>query len=107
MLNELQSVSRINVIALSLLRYLALKNEPVSAAQLHLEWSFCNVSEQWDMNDSSIRQLLTTMSNNALLEVTTKEKEKIYRVAAGGYRLMNDFLEIDTNILAKKWSIKS
>lgn len=103
---ELQSVTRINVIALSILRYLTVKNQPTSAGQLHLEWSFCNVSEQWDLSDNSIRQLLTTMANNALLEVNNNGQEKLYVVAAGGYRLMNDFLKIDANILSEKWRIK-
>lgn len=98
-----ERVSRINVISLSLLRYLAQKQCPIGFTKLHLEWSFCVTSSRWDMTDIALRQLLKTMLKNDLIDKIDGEKETLYIITPSGYELIRDFISIDQNILAEKW----
>jgi predicted transcriptional regulator len=98
-----ERVSRINVIALSLLRYLAQKNQPMGFSRLHLEWSFCVTSSKWDMTDIAMRQLLKTMIKNDLIDQIDGEKEILYAITPSGFELIEDFVSIDQNILNERW----
>jgi predicted transcriptional regulator len=98
-----ERVSRINVIALSLLRYLAQKNQPMGFNQLHLEWSFCVTSTKWDMTDIAMRQLLKTMIKNDLINQINGEREVLYVITPSGFELIEDFVSIDQNILNEQW----
>jgi hypothetical protein len=101
----LQQVSRINVLSLTFLRYLIVKDRPIGFQQLHLEWSLCNVSDDWDISDVSLRQLLKTMVNSDLIAEIEGEHELLYVISPTGYQLVSDFLAIDQNILNQKWRI--
>jgi ParB-like chromosome segregation protein Spo0J len=97
------NLSRVNVISLTLLRYLSEKQCAIGFGQLHLEWSFCNSSDWWDVSDSSLKQLLGTMIRNDLLSKLEGDLEPLYAITAGGCQLVTDFLAIDQNILQRKW----
>lgn len=98
-----ERVSRINVIALTILRYLAQKNRPMGFSQLHLEWSFCITSMKWDMTDVAMRQLLKTMIKNDLIDQIDGEKETLYAITPSGFELIEDFISIDQKILNEGW----
>lgn len=98
-----ERVSRINVIALTVLRYLAQKNQPVEFNRLHLEWSFCITSMRWDMTDIAMRQLLKTMIRNNLIDQIDGDKETLYVITPNGFELIEDFISIDQRILSEGW----
>jgi Anaphase promoting complex (APC) subunit 2 len=99
-----QSISRMSIVSLTILRYLIEKQIPTGSVQLHLEWSFCNTSEDWDFSDAALRQFLNTMVRNDLLNKINGEYENLYVVTPAGYQLVSDFLAIDQNILAHNWA---
>jgi ParB-like chromosome segregation protein Spo0J len=97
------NLSRVNVISLTLLRYLNEKQCAIGFGQLHLEWSFCNASDWWDVSDSSLKQLLGTMIRNDLLAKSEGDFESLYAITDNGCQLVTDFLAIDQNILQRRW----
>jgi predicted transcriptional regulator len=96
--------ARISLIGISILRYLVLKSQPVSITQIHLEWCFCNSFENWDLNEKDFRFIVQGLKSNRLCEeYTTPENKRLYTISPNGIQLLQEFIQIDTNIVNQEW----
>jgi lysyl-tRNA synthetase class I len=95
--------ARVNIVGISILRYLLLKNTPVSPIQIHLEWCFCNSYDNWDLTEKDFRIIVRNLRDNRLCEEFIGENERFYKISPHGIQLLKQFIEIDTNIVMETW----
>jgi ParB-like nuclease domain len=98
-------VSRVSLVALSLLRYLQVKSCPTSFKDIYQETSFCWAVEEWDLSDQSLRQALRTMANNSLVYTLRRDGENYFEISPKGHGLLTSQANTDAAIANKAWKL--
>jgi predicted transcriptional regulator len=88
-----------------ILRYLVEKGKPMSAAQTHLEITFCNACDKWDLSEEMFKKIVDGMVDAHLLIKIDAVKGKVFGITEEGIEYLRCFLIIDENIANQRWKI--